>query len=388
MASAKRQVAGLLIASAREHDWSAPEPSAVALAQLLPADQVVAAATYHRVVGCVTASLGDARVPDALRTALGAAARRASGQAVLAAASLRTVRAVFDDTLPWLAVKGPVLDAALYPRPRLRTYRDLDVLVAPGRLAEAVSRLEDAGFRLADRNWRQIRERMVSQLHLEREGSAPVDLHWTLLFDEDRRRRFRFDLAAMTARARSVEVAGGPVRTFDPPDTLIHLALHAAIEGGDRLVWLKDVDVAARAIAHWDDVVERTAAFGMQLPVAAVLARSRRVLGAPVPTEVLADLAPRSWRVLTAAVDRWFPVATSHGVGSPATLLTRSARGRVSTSLRTAALGLVQRSRTTLAEGQVARVDRRFDPDNEGSLLHSAGDDADRDAYFARLAAM
>jgi hypothetical protein len=69
-------------------------------------------------------------------------ARRSAGRAVLAAAALRAVREVFADDLPWLAINGPVLDAVLYPLPRLRSYRDLDVLVAPPHVADAVDRLE------------------------------------------------------------------------------------------------------------------------------------------------------------------------------------------------------------------------------------------------------
>lgn len=388
MASARREVAALLTASTREHDWSEPEPTAVAIARRVPPDRVVTAASYHRVIGCVVSSLRDADIPPALSSALAAAARRSTGQAMLSAAALRAVRDAFAGDLPWLAIKGPVLDEALYPRPGLRTYRDLDLLVEPRRLADAVTRLEGAGFRLVDRNWRQIRRRMVSQLHLDRAGAAPIDLHWTLLFDDERRGRFRYALDDMRARARTVELRSGTVQTFDAVDTVIHLALHAAGEGGDRLVWLKDVDMASRAAPDWDEVVARSAAAGMALPVATVLARSRRVLGAPVPVDVVRRLAPRSWRVLTAASDIWFPAPGARGVGSPATLLARSARGRVSTSLSTASFGLLRRSWVSIAERQASRVDRRLDPAHEGSLLHSAGDRADREAYFARLAAM
>lgn len=388
MLSRKREIAALLVAATREHDWSVAEPTVVDLAHRLPADLVVAAAAHHRVTGCVAASIRGADVPDRLVESLGVATRRSTGQAMLVAATLRSARAAFGDDLPWLAIKGPILDAALYPRPRLRTYRDLDILVQPGDLQRAVQRLEEAGFQLADRNWLQIRQRMVSQLHLEREGSAPIDLHWTLIFDTARRRAFRLELKDMVARARSVEVAGAQVHTLDAADTLIHLAVHAAIEGADRLVWLKDIDVAARGDLSWDIVVERATAFGVELPVASVLARSHRVLGAPVPAEVLRRLAPRSWRALTSVLDTCFPVAASLGIGSPATLLTRSARDGVGTSLRRAATGFVRRGRTSLAEGRVGRVDRRFDPAAEGSLLYSAGDSADRDEYFSQLARM
>lgn len=383
-----RDVAELLVASTREHDWSVPEPLVVELARRLPPERIVAAAQHHRVVGCVVTSLRGADVPTPLSDALGAVARRLSGHALLAAAAMQTVRASFADDLPWLAVKGPVLDGAVYPRPRLRGYRDLDVVVPPDRVEEAVGRLERERFHLADRNWRQILDRMIGQLHVEREGSAPIDLHWTLIYDEPMRRTFRYPMADMFARARSVDVAGGPVRTLDAEDTLIHVAVHAAMEGADRLVWLKDVDAVARAGLDWDTLVARATEYGTRLPLAIVLARSRRALDAPVPSDVVARLAPRSWRATLAGLEAVFPVARSRGLGTPATLLARSARASTIDSVATAATGFVRRSRSAIAHGRLTKLDRRFDPEHEGSLLHPAGGRADRDAYFARLAMM
>ncbi|MGD9797291.1 MAG: nucleotidyltransferase family protein [Acidimicrobiia bacterium] len=386
MPTTNARLGRLLVASTSEHDWSAPVEAAVALAGQLDADRVLAAANYHRVVGCVQASVaGDPRTPPALVEGLAAASRRASGRSLLVLAGLRAVASTLGSGVPWLVLKGPVLDHAVYPRARLRTYRDLDVLVPPDRFEEAVELLQGAGYRVTDRNWALIRQTMASQLHLEREGSAPIDLHWTLLFDEDLRAVFRFPVREMVARARTVDVAGLPVATLDPVDTLVHLGVHAAAEGGDRLVWLKDVDVAARAVTDWDEVVVRSIAGGSGLPVATMLARTARTLGSPIPEDVVARLAPPGWRRLAAVLDRAFPAAASRGLGSPATLLARAVRGDTGSSLAGAAAGLRHRA-GQLVRGRFHRVDRRFDAAHEGSLLHPLGDEADRAAFFDALA--
>jgi hypothetical protein len=296
------------------------------------------------------------------------------------------LRPALGDDLPWVVLKGPVLDAVFYGQPRLRSFTDVDVLVAPRHLGEAVERLEAADFEVADRNWRLMFERVAGEVHLQRAGCAPVDLHWTLLFSQAMRCVFRFDTAAMLERSRVVEVAGGPVRTFDHEDTLLHLAVHGALEGGDRLVWLKDLDVTVRAGVAWDEVIDRARAFGVHLPVATMLGRTRQVLDSPVPADALAALAPRGWRLTARAADVLHPPQRSLGLGSPATLLARSARADAAATARVAFGGLARRA-AGLWRGEVHRSDHRADPTHPGSLLHPGGDRDDRDAYFALIAA-
>lgn len=69
--------------------------------------------------------------------------RRSAYGTVTAAPLLRRIRAVIDG--PIVVIKGPEI-AALYPRPALRPYGDLDVLVED--LSRAASRLVEAGFEL------------------------------------------------------------------------------------------------------------------------------------------------------------------------------------------------------------------------------------------------
>jgi hypothetical protein len=383
--STRRRLAELLLACTTEHDWNRPLPRAVELADGLAAERVVEAAGYHRVVGCVSASLQGSDAEPDLLASLAAASRRTSGRTMLATAALRSVRDALGADVDWLVVKGPILDAVFYPRPRLRSFTDLDVLVAPSQLEATVELLVAAGYVLADSNWQLIRDRVAGELHLQKEGCAPVDLHWTLLFNEHLRQVFRFDTAAMIGRARTFEVAGGPVRTFDAVDTVLHLAVHAALEGGDRLVWLKDIDVAVRAGVPWDELSARAHDARVQLPVAALLARTARALGTPLPDDLLARLAPRNWRTLTAAADAAFPAARSTGVGSPATLLARSARDSVAATLGGAARGFARRA-GALATGTVRRADHRSDAGHESSLRHPRGGAAERDEYFRLVA--
>src|SRR5205807_2067762 len=81
------------------------------------------------------------------------------------------------------------------------------------------------------------------------------------------------DMDALFARARSVSLDGPTVLTLDSPDTLLQLALHAALSGGSKLAWLKDIDrAAADPGLDWDEVVRRAETWRVG-PVAAVSLR-------------------------------------------------------------------------------------------------------------------
>jgi hypothetical protein len=156
---------------------------------------------------------------------------------------------------------------------------------------------------------------------------TPLDVHWTLLFDGALRDRFAMDIDGALGRARTVRVADADVPTFDAADTLNHLCLHAAMDGGSRLIWMKDVErcVVVDAPA-WDEVVERALAWRIGVPVGLLLARARHSLGAPVPSTVTRRLLGGIGSAVAAGVDAGWPVGRASDRGSPARLLARSAR--------------------------------------------------------------
>jgi len=305
---------------------------------------------------------------------------------LLALGSLAKLAAPLDSLgCRWLVFKGPVLAKLVYQRPDLRSYSDLDVLVERKRLGDAVAILEDVGFNLVDANWALIASSGAGQVHLEHGAGGGVDLHWHVLFDRSTRAVFRIPVDEMVERSRRVELNGIPIHTFDAADTLLHLCLHAALEGADRLIWLKDVEQVARhSVSDWDELVTRATSWRIQLPVAVVLARASRTVGAPVPTGVLEALAPgRTWRWVSDGIDRLFPAASSHGRGNPATLLARSTRSDWRSTILRFTSGLAERLRRLVVARSWQRDRSQWDPGSPGSLLYRSDEgENDRAAYF------
>ena len=299
-----------------------------------------------------------------------------AGEHLRALTDLEAFRAALDPTgVPFLVVKGPTLAERLYPSPDLRAYDDLDLLVPPASFEAVIDALESAGFTLLDRNWELIRQERRGQLHLRLTNGTLADVHWHLLNREIVRDSFRLPIEDLFDRAREVDIAGRLTRTLDPADTLLHLCLHASLSGGDRLLWLKDIERAVVVDApSWDDVVERARAWHAGPSVAIVLARTRRTLGTPVPDEVLGALTGRWHLWLGAAIDRTWPVETSTGRVTPAVLWAQVARAGWGASLRTL-VGRAERRSRSLVRERETRAGR-------APIFQATGDAGDERAYL------
>ena len=287
----------------------------------------------------------------------------------------------------WLVMKGPALAKLVYKRPELRPYSDLDVLVERRRIADVVSSLEEVGFRLLDTNWALIARTGAGQVHLEDPTGGAVDLHWHVLFDRGSRQIFAIPMAEMLERYRSADINGITTHVFDPVDTQLHLCIHAAQEGADRLLWLKDLEQVARHDGgDWDELVARARRWGVGLLVAVVLSRARTSVGAPIPEEIFEALAPsRAWRRLARDADRLFPASSSRGYGNPATLLARSTRSDVPSSVANFAGGLGQRLRRLAINHSWQRDSSKWETDSSASLFYRPDDGGslvDRISFF------
>ena len=154
------------------------------------------------------------------------------------------------------------------------------MLIAPDAFEATVDALEHAGHPVDDANWPLVRRMTAGQLHFVLPLGTVLDLHWHLLYESGERRRFPMKTTELLERRRAVTIADTEVATLDRVDTLIHLCFHAANEGADRLCWISDITRAAGKIepSEWSDLVRRTTAWEMQLPVGTVLQRAARQL--------------------------------------------------------------------------------------------------------------
>jgi hypothetical protein len=342
--------------------------------------QLAQHAALHRVVPFLAAAVRASGVPvsEEALASLGRthATRTAAHLRVLA--DLDRVRDVLGaDGVPFLVVKGPVLSEHLYPSADLRTYEDLDLLIPPGSFERAVEALRGAGSLLLDRNWALTRADTRGQLHLQLPMGTLADVHWHLLNRENVRDGFAVKTDDLFERAREVDVGGRALPTLDAVDTLLHVALHAALSGGDRLIWLKDIERALIVDRPpWDDVIARARSWKAGRSVAIALNRSVRSLGAPVPDDVLGALfGSRAWRRVSDALDRRFPTEGSVGRESPAVFWAQLTRDTGRSTAR-AVLQRASRRLRAMAHGG----------SSPGAIFTASGTPEDERTFLERVA--
>lgn len=283
--------------------------------------------------------------------------------------------------IDWLVLKGPALAHSVYPRPDLRHYVDLDLLVRPAEFGRLLTLLEDAGYQLVDRNWPLLARDRPGELRLRSPRGVLLDVHWSIFNDAGRRAAFHAPTAALLAGRRQLP-AGFPA--LSATDQLVHAGLHAALSGANRLGWLLDVHLAA-ASADWPAVIAAAETIGAGPSLAVVLGRTSRLLGTDLPAGVLAELAGgRSWLVLAGALDRLSPLQPDPTRPALARSVARSVQATGPASVRE----LIRHAWLWLRSGAGRRYVRPpwLDADNPASAMAEVPDPAARASYLAAVA--
>jgi hypothetical protein len=117
-----------------------------------------------------------------------------------------------------------------------------------------------------------------------------------------------------------------------------------------------------------------------------MLLRARATAGAAVPDDTLRALLPSgSWRSAFSSLERLFPAERSSGFGTPATLLVRSMRRGVGSTLATAGKGLGHRAARLVRTGALSRDTAQDDPDDPASRAFPTGPPDSRKLYLEEM---
>jgi hypothetical protein len=339
----------------------------------------VDAGRYHRVLNMVHLAVKDLPEADAeLKAALNRYYLHQLGHHLRALADLGSLNDAFAGAaVPWLLVKGPVLSESVYERSDLRVYNDLDVVIDRDAFPKAIDVLEAAGFTLLDRNWDLIRREQRAQLHVSLGLGTVGDVHHHLLNRATVRGSLSLPMEELFERARSVDLGTVRVRTLDPVDTLLHLCIHAGLAGGDRLLWMKDVEQALRTRSlPWADVIERARRWRAGPLVAVVLRRSRSQIDAAVPEEAIDALfRSRSLRALSSGIDRVWPASSSRGRVTPALVWAQVIRDTWISTIDAFVRRAIRRLRKTTHRGE---EDWQHPVDDGGHVAHDEAEERSR----------
>lgn len=267
----------------------------------------VARAEYHG----VAALLADS--PDLMAGWPAPAADALNEQALVRAMWEMRHRALLGALLEQLAqrgvaallLKGTALAYDVYANPVARMRGDTDLLVAPEDRPAARAALAQTGFSLQDDlseldgNWRlqEIWSCGAGGLHA-------IDLHWQAI--NSRVIGGILPTRALFERARPLPQLGPHALAPARADLLLHAIVHRAghatapyFSGGDahfsadRLIWLVDVDLLARAMdeKEWGRFCNAARRAGIAAMCRQALADSASIFATPVPCAALDSLS-------------------------------------------------------------------------------------------------
>ena len=384
--SPQKLAAGILIHCLIDDDDDAVVADLVRLERLGGLTALAEAAEFHRVSNFLHLRWRDSdgvgrRVADMLTIAY----EQSTFSHLRALAEIEAISRIFDDHgISWLVIKGPVLAEGSYPRFDLRSYADLDLVISAPSFDRAIEALEDEGYRLLDNNWRLLVSAVKGELHLLSPLGVVVDAHWNLINDSRTREKFNVRSETLFENIRRVDMGNVSVPSPSPSVHLVYLATHACLAGGERLIWLKDIQqTVMNEDIDWDRVGELAEEWRVRPLVELMLDRTRRVIGLPSSADGIAPFAESGyWLQLARLADRLSPPHAVTVEGSPSRIIARATRtgplqsttelARRSISWARARLGLVRE----LDEEEAAR---------RGSAFVPTGDSSDREAFFVAV---
>jgi hypothetical protein len=214
----------------------------------------------------------------------------------MARESLRVQRLFDDAGLPVVFVKGAALAVLAFGNLNLRVGNDIDLLVAHETLPAATALLIRAGYRRFDPppdiNDTQLRLVMPLRKDLgfvHKETGLRIELHWRLFLNPHAMAE-----ASIMAASRVVPLAGAAgLRTLGEDDLFAYLCMHGALHWWHQLKWLADINalLATASEGRVERLIRAAEVRGVGRAAALALLLCRRLLGTPVPAQLMAAFA-------------------------------------------------------------------------------------------------
>jgi hypothetical protein len=206
---------------------------------------------------------------------------------------LRDLEAAGAPAVVW---KGPALAYSVYPRPELRIFTDLDLLVRRRDVRTVREVVTARGYVVRDQPAESEDElfdrgRGVVTMWNPR-AQIGVDLHWGSTW----RYASVMDCDHLWTRSESLSVGGSRIRVLEPGWLLFALCAHGAKHGPypwPTLKWVTDMEAIVRAFPGevWGPLLARSREVGCHRMLLLGLGLAAELLEAPLPPEVVEALA-------------------------------------------------------------------------------------------------
>jgi hypothetical protein len=250
-------------------------------------------ADRHRVTAPVynrLSELGSETLPKTVLITLQHHGRKIAQEVLLKAAELALLSKQFEKKgIAVLALKGPALALQIYGVLGTRSFRDLDIMVAPERLEKAEKILLSNGYQRIDPAFVLSPRQYLSYLqtghhfnYFSKEKNQFVELHWRF---SNSRHLFPFEFHDLWKAHRTVEISGAEIHTPSNEHTAFLLFVHGALHAWSRLFWLYDIHHLLRqdTFVDWPAFMKNAGRIGINRMVAEGILLAHLFFGSPIP---------------------------------------------------------------------------------------------------------
>lgn len=155
--------------------------------------------------------------------------------------------------------KGPILATLAYGNMALREFCDLDILVSKEDFLQAKKLLICRGYQhkyLAEHEAAYAQAQMIRP-----DGKGAIDLHYEIA---PKSFFFPLDSQPFWQRLQSVSIAGKPVATLSPEDSILVAYIHGSKEGWTSLKRICDMAelIYVYSKINWDQIIEQVSFLG------------------------------------------------------------------------------------------------------------------------------
>lgn len=194
----------------------------------------------------------------------------------------RLLKLLAEAGIPVIPLKGVTLAQSLYGDPAARVCSDIDILVPPEKVAQAMDLIPAAGYRsdFNDCFFSQVVRRHGRHYDAVRETrgiSFLLELHWKLVQHSSRDTDAVQDLWAGSCPQA---LFGVPAFSMSPEWEFLYLCIHATDHEWRSLNWLGDVhEIASSGRVDWQSATKKADEFEVDLAVRQTLAACSHLLG-------------------------------------------------------------------------------------------------------------
>ena len=229
----------------------------------------------------------------------------------------RVLKALREENLEVIVLKGAALAEIVYGQWALRPMSDIDLLVRKEKLAEVEAKLVHMGYVLEEHGkTKEYYQEHHYHVVFAKSAATAIEVHWHI---QRPIAPFRIDIDDLWKRAQPAALAGVEALVLSPEDLLLHLCQHAwkhNLSGGIRpLCDIAETTNYYRKKIDWKKVATLSSDWQMAPCLYLGLWLAREMLGARIPQSFIKRLRPAGFN--TELLDWARQRLLAHGENSP-----------------------------------------------------------------------